>query len=328
MVSEKKEVLLKEEEMPKIFEAIKKEVGKLIIGHEENIRSLVLAVLCGGHVLLSGVPGVAKTSIIESLAKVLGCSSRRIWFNEDMSRADLIGIVKFNEKEKDFELIKGPIFTNILVAEGINHSSPETQSVLLEAMQEEKVSIPNLEYNLPKPFFVMATEDSLEHQGIHSLSQIHLDRFLFKLIVSYPENEDEEKILELNTSVKKFKDFGLKSILNPEKIIRLQKKVSNVYSSPEIRNYIVRLVDETRKKDTALSKYISVGCSPRASIALYIVSKAEALLKGRNYVLPEDVKAVAPPVMRHRLILSFEAENEKVSSDKVIKELFKNVGAP
>jgi len=328
MVKEKKEIILKESEMPKILAEIEKEVSKLVVGQKEVIKGIFRAILCGGHVLLEGLPGVAKTLMIEVLAKVLGCSSKRVQFTVDLLPTDITGITKFNEKEQDFEIVKGPIFTNLLIADEINRSPPKTQSALLEAMQERKVSIARVSYDLPKPFFVMATENPLEQSGVYSLPEAQVDRFLFKLIVSYPENDDEEKILESNISIKDFEDFGLKPILNAEKIVVLQKKVKEVYSSPEIKKYIVSLVNETRKKEGSISKYILFGCSPRASISLYIASKAEALINGRNYVLPEDVKAVAYPILRHRLILSFEAEADKIGPDKIISELLKIVSAP
>ncbi len=328
MVKEKKEFAFKESDLPKILEAIEKEVGKLVVGQKEVVKGIFRAILCGGHVLLEGLPGVAKTLIIEVLSKVLGCSSKRVQFTVDLLPTDITGITKFNEKEQDFEIIKGPIFTNLLIADEINRSPPKTQSALLEAMQERKVSIAKVSYDLPKPFFVMATENPLEQSGVYSLPEAQVDRFLFKLIVSYPENDEEEKILESNISIKNFEDFDLKPILSADKIVALQKKAKEVYSSPEIKKYIVSLVSETRKKEGPLGKYIMFGGSPRASISLYIASKAEALIRGRNYVLPEDVKAVAYPILRHRLILSFEAEADKVTSDQIIKELLKIVSAP
>lgn len=328
MAKRKKEVSLTEEEVPRIFSLIEKEVGKLVIGQTDVIRGIIIAILSGGHVLLEGVPGVAKTLIIETISKALGCNSKRIQFTVDLLPTDITGITKYNEKEKDFEVMKGPIFTNLLVADEINRSPPKTQSALLEAMQEKKVTIAKVSYDLPKPFFVMATENPLEQSGVYSLPEAQVDRFLFKLIVPYPKNDEEEKILDSNTSIKEFGDYDIKAVLNPQKILRLQQKVRDVYSSPEIKDYIVRLVSETRSKQTGYGKYILVGCSPRASISLYIASKAEALLSGRNYVLPADVKAVAYPVLRHRLILSFEAEADKVTPDDIIKSLLRSVSAP
>ena len=327
MVKEKK-IVVKEEEVPILLEKIEKEVGKLVVGQEDVLKGIVRAILCGGHVLLEGLPGVAKTLMIETLATVLGCNSKRVQFTVDLLPTDITGITKYNEKEQDFEVIKGPVFTNLLIADEINRSPPKTQSALLEAMQERKVSISKVSYDLPNPFFVMATENPLEQSGVYSLPEAQVDRFLFKLIVSYPETEDEEKILESNISIKNFKDFGITPVLNAEKIVSLQEKVKKVYSSPEIKKYIVALVNETRKKDGPLSKYIQYGCSPRASISLYIASKAEALLNGRNYVVPEDVKEVIYPILRHRLILNFEAEADEITSENVISDLLKAVSAP
>lgn len=319
---------LRETEVPLLLEEVEKEVGKIVVGQKEVIRGIIRAILCGGHVLLEGLPGVAKTLMIESLAKVLGCNNKRIQFTVDLLPTDITGITKFNEKEQDFEVIKGPIFTNLLVADEINRSPPKTQSALLEAMQERKVSIAKVSYDLPKPFFVMATLNPLEQSGVYSLPEAQVDRFLFKLIVPYPESDEEEKILDSNVSLNSLDDFKLKPVLNSSKILDLQKKVKKVYSSLEIKKYIVDIVRETRTKEGEFGKYILFGCSPRASISIYIASKAEALLNGRNYVLPEDVKTVAYPILRHRLILSYEAEADKIDPDEIIKRLLKNVSAP
>lgn len=327
-MAKKKEVRLDSEELPRIYSEFEKEVKKLIVGQEEVIRGIFLSILCGGHVLLEGLPGVAKTLIIRTVAKVLGCQSNRIQFTVDLLPTDISGITKFDEKENDFKVIKGPIFTNLLVADEINRSPPKTQSALLEAMQEKKVTISKTSYDLPNPFFVMATENPIEQSGVYTLPEAQIDRFLFKLIVPHPKEEEEEQILETNTSFKKFEEYEFKEILTPKKILELQKKVLEVYSSPEIKNYIVRLVNETRKENNYFGKYILYGCSPRASISLHTASKAEALLNGRNYVLPRDVKAVVHSILRHRIILSFEAESEKKTTDELIDQLLKIVSAP
>ncbi|MEM4181934.1 MAG: MoxR family ATPase [Candidatus Pacearchaeota archaeon] len=322
----KKEVDLNE--VPVFIERIDRELSKIIVGQKGIFKDIFRAVLCEGHVLLEGVPGIAKTLMIQSLAKILGCNANRIQFTVDLLPTDILGITMYNEMEKNFEIVKGPIFANFLIADEINRSPPKTQSALLEAMQERKVSIGKTDFPLPRPFFVMATQNPIEQSGVYPLPEAQVDRFLFKLIMKYPNSEEEEKILETNITTKNFNDYDLKAVLSPEKIIDLQKKVKNVYCSPEVKRYIVDIVQLTREKNTEISKYLVYGASPRASISLYIAAKAEALMNGRNYVVPEDVKNVAHVVLRHRLILSFEAEADKISSDEIVDYLIKNVPAP
>ncbi|MEM4330646.1 MAG: MoxR family ATPase [Candidatus Pacearchaeota archaeon] len=316
------------EEIPLILERIEEEVGKVVIGQKDIIRDIFVSILCEGHVLVEGVPGIAKTLIIESLARVLGCHSKRIQFTVDLLPTDITGITVFNEKIKDFEVIKGPIFTNLLIADEINRSPPKTQSALLEAMQERKVSIGRVDYSLPRPFFVMATQNPIEQSGVYPLPEAQIDRFLFKLLINYPKREEEEMILENNVTIRNLSDYNLQSVLTPSVILSLQQKVKEVYCSPHVKKYIVELVSLTRDKYFPYSKYILVGASPRASISLFIASKAVALINGRNFVIPEDVKKVIHNVLRHRIILSFEAEADKINTDFIIDYLLKTVGAP
>jgi len=314
-------------EVKKIFLDIENEMSKIIVGQKEIIRGIMRAVICDGHVLVEGVPGVAKTLIVKSMAKILGCEMKRIQFTVDLLPTDITGIMTYTPK-KGFEVLKGPVFTNFVLADEINRSPPKTQSALLEAMEEGNVTIARDTHALPSPFFVMATENPLEVSGVYSLPEAQVDRFLFKLLIDYPTYEDEKKILDQNTTMKRFEEYALRSILSPNKIIELQKKVKSVYTSPAIEEYIVKIVGETRDKDFEMANYVSYGASPRASIAIHLASKAEALMNGRDYVSPEDVKNVAYPVLRHRIILNYEAEAEKISTDSVIKHILSKVNAP
>jgi MoxR-like ATPase len=306
---------------------IEKEVAKIMVGQKEIIRDLLRAVICDGHVLLEGVPGVAKTVLIKALSHAMGCDMKRVQFTVDLLPTDILGITKFNEKRNDFEVIKGPIFSNFLIADEINRSPAKTQSALLEAMQEKKVTIGKVTYNLSRPFIVLATENPIEQSGVYSLPEAQLDRFLFKVIMKYPSHDEEKEILHKNTTTADFEDFNLKKVLNPAKILALQKKVKDVYCSEEMKDYIVRLIQKTRSKDKdfSYSKYVSFGASPRASISIFIAAKAEALINGRNYVIPTDVKAVIYPVLRHRILLNYEAEADNVTTDMVIEQILKTV---
>jgi|TARA_B100001971_G_C18257982_1_gene583929 MoxR-like ATPase len=310
-----------------VLEDIEREMSKIVVGQEEIIRGIFRAVLCNGHVLVEGVPGIAKTLIVRSIARILGCDMKRIQFTVDLLPTDITGIMSYDPK-KGFEMIKGPVFTNFVLADEINRSPAKTQSALLEAMQEREVTISRKTYNLPNPFFVMATENPLEVSGVYSLPEAQVDRFLFKLFIKYPNNREEKIILNQNVSLKGFEDYKLKSVLSPRKILELQKEVKKVFTSEAIEDYIVRIVEETRDKESDYSKYISYGASPRASITLYIASKAEALMNGRNFVTPNDVNTVVYSVLRHRIILNYEAEADKISTDDIVKHVLSRISAP
>ena len=309
-----------------IINKIKKEISKAVIGQEGVINGLLSAVLCNGHVLLEGVPGIAKTLVIKCLSQVSGCDSKRIQFTVDLLPTDLVGITTYTPG-KGFEIVKGPIFANFIIADEINRSPPKTQSALLEAMQEGQVTIGKETFKLPLPFFVMANENPLETGGVYPLPEAQVDRFLFKLIMDYPHIDAEEKIMEDNMTLKKFEDFNLKPVTTPEEIILMQKLTLQIYTSKEIKRYILSIIEMTRTKQFDLGKYITYGASPRASIGLFIASKANALLNGRNFVIPEDVRDVAYSVLRHRLILSYRARSDGIDSDKVISAILSRVKA-
>ncbi len=306
---------------------IEKEMAQVVVGQQGVIHGILRAIICNGHVLVEGVPGVAKTLIVKSMAKVLGCDMKRIQFTVDLLPTDITGIMSYTPN-KGFEMIQGPIFTNFVLADEINRSPPKTQSALLEAMGERSVTIARKTYSLESPFFVMATENPLEVSGVYSLPEAQVDRFLFKLLIGYPTPGEEKKILNQNITIHDFEDYPLKSILSPKKILELQKLVKEVYTSEVIEEYIIKIVNETRSKEFEMANYISYGASPRASISIHIASKAEALINGRDYVTPEDVRKVVYPVLRHRIILNYEAEAEKISTDSVIKHILSKVNAP
>src|SRR3989338_3722143 len=323
---EKKEV----SEAKKTIDKLKEEVSKVIVGQNIVVDSLIRALLANGHVLLEGLPGIAKTMTIRALAKATGCKFSRIQFTIDLLPTDIIGLTTYDPK-RGFKVEKGPVFANFIIADEINRASPKTQSALLEAMQERQVTIGKETYKLDLPFFVMANNNPLPISGTYKLPEAQIDRFLFKLKMGYPELEEEEQIMDKNITVYKFEEYGLKKILSPEKIIRLQEVTKNVESSPTIRSYIVRLVDATRhskKYNLRLGKYIEYGGSPRATIALEIAAKADAILNGKSYITPQNVKNVAHDVFRHRLILNYEGQAENIDPDKIIDEVLSKVMVP
>lgn len=321
---EKKESVLKEskaKEYSKKLNSMKEEVSKAIVGQEKVINSLVRGLIANGHVLMEGVPGIAKTLAIRVLGIVSGCKVNRVQFTVDLLPTDILGLTIYREKTGKFEVVKGPVFTNFLIADEINRSPPKTQSALLEAMQEKQVTIGRTTYNLNPPFFVMATQNPLEQSGVYNLPEAQVDRFLFKVIVSYPEKEHEKNIMENNFDLRSLDSVNLKKIVSPKEIIKMQEDVKKVYLGDEAKEYISRLVQATRNKDKPYSKYIEFGASPRASIGLFIASKAEAMMNGRNFVKPQDIKNVAHSIFRHRVILGYEAESEQITPDEVIDKI-------
>lgn len=306
---------------------MKKEISKVFFGHDDVIESLLRAVLCDGHLLLEGVPGIAKTLAIKALGQVSGCTVNRIQFTVDLLPTDIIGLTTYDPK-RGFEVIKGPIFANFVIADEINRSPPKTQSALIEAMQEKQVTIGKETFALDLPFFVMATENPIENEGVYNLPEAQIDRFLFKVIFNYPKPEFEKRVMEENATFIKFEEMGIKSIVSPDKIMQMQVATHKIYLDNKIKDYIIQIVEKTRNKDFKYGEYIEMGASPRASIALYIAAKAEALLRARNYVIPRDVDKVLKEVLRHRLILSYRAQAEGVTTDKLIEEILRNVQAP
>jgi MoxR-like ATPase len=302
----------------------KAEVAKVFIGQRKVVESLLRALLCNGHVLLEGVPGIAKTLVIKALAQASGCSSNRIQFTVDLLPTDILGLTSYTPG-KGFEIIKGPVFANFIIADEINRSPPKTQSALIEAMQEKQVTIGKETYKLPSPFFLMANQNPLESEGVYNLPEAQVDRFLFKIVFGYPEEVEEARIMEQNITFRKFEEFKLKPILSPQKINGMQELTHRIYLDNKVKKYILNIVNKTRTKDFAHGKYIELGGSPRANISLFIASKAQALIKGRNYVIPEDVKEVAKEVLRHRLIISYRAKAEGITTDTIVDDIIRLV---
>jgi len=312
------------------LEKVKREIGKVVVGQEKIIDGLFLAVLSNGHILVEGVPGIAKTLLIRALASVTGGTFSRIQFTVDLLPTDITGITIY-QKEKGFSVEKGPIFANFILADEINRAPPKVQSALLEAMAEHQVTIGKQTFTLPNPFFVMATQNPIETAGTYPLPEAQIDRFLLKLYMEYPSANEEIKILKQNINLYKFEEFGLRKVLQPGEIIKMQNDVKKIYMSKKIEEYCIRLVDATRnpkKYNIELGKYVEWGASPRASIGLYIVSKANALLHGKNFVIPDFVKEIAHPILRHRIILNYEGLAEGVKTDDIVKEILDKVPIP
>jgi len=312
------------------LEQVSREISKLIVGQKDVIDGLFLGLLCNGHVLVEGVPGIAKTLLIRTLAKATGCDFKRIQFTVDLLPTDITGITAYH-KDKGFYVVKGPVFTNFILADEINRAPPKTQSALLEAMGERQVTIGKETFILPNPFFVMATQNPIESAGTYTLPEAQIDRFLLKVYMNYPTSDEEIKILRKNINLYKFDEFGIKPTITPQDIVNMQEDVKKIYMSQKVEQYCVNIVDATRrpkKYGIKLGKYIELGSSPRASIGLFIVSKANALLHGKNFVIPDYIKEIAGPVMRHRMILNYEGMAEGIKTDDIVKEILEKVPIP
>lgn len=294
-----------------------------LFGQKLNIRLLVTALLAGGHVLLEGVPGLGKTKMARTLAELSGGDYRRIQFTPDLMPGDITGSVIYHMQDHSFTTIQGPIFTNVLLADEINRSGPKTQAALLEAMEERQVTIQGNTYKLPNPFFVVATQNPVEYEGTYPLPEAQLDRFLFKLVLDYPGEEAEVEILRRHISFGQHQEESLAAILTPERITELQRRLSDVVVEESLFTYIATIIRKTRE-----SKRVQLGASPRAGIAVLMASKAWALLDGRTYVTPDDIKLVARPALRHRLLLTPQAELEGGTSDHIIQETLGSIPVP
>jgi len=309
------------------FDEIRAEIGKVVIGQREMIDGLIEALISNGHTLVEGIPGIGKTLLVKTLAKITGCAFSRIQFTPDLLPTDIVGLTTY-EEGRGFFTVKGPIFANFILADEINRSPPKVQSALLESMQERQATIGKETFKLPSPFFVMATQNPIEQLGTYKLPEAQVDRFLYKLIMSYPTPEEEIRILKTNITLYNFDDFDLRRVLTPDDITRVQEFVKEIYLDKKIESYIINIVDATRKPakyDVKLGKYIEVGGSPRSSIALYIAAKAHALLKGRSHVVANDIKDVAYNCLRHRILLNFEGEAEGIKTEAIIKEILEKV---
>ena len=308
---------------------IQMEMGKVIVGQKHLVDNLLIGLLANGHILLEGVPGLAKTLAINTLAQIVDARFSRIQFTPDLLPADVVGTMIYSQKSEQFQVKKGPIFANFVLADEINRSPAKVQSALLEAMQERQVTIGDETFPLPQPFLVMATQNPIEQEGTYPLPEAQVDRFMLKVIVDYPKKEEEALIIRMNNTGEFPK---AQAILKPEDILRAREIVREVYMDEKIEKYIVDIVYATRTPGEyglkELENLISYGGSPRASISLSMAAKAYAFIKRRGYVIPEDIRAVAPAVLRHRIGLTYEAEAENVSVEEIISSVLNAVQVP
>jgi len=304
-----------------MIKSIKTEMKKVIVGQDKMIDALLIGLLTNGHILLEGVPGLAKTLTIKTLSKVLNLDFKRIQFTPDLLPTDIIGTEIYDIKSGNFSTKKGSIFANLILADEINRAPAKVQSALLEAMAESQVTIAENSYKLPNPFLVMATQNPVEQEGTYNLPEAGLDRFMLKVVIGYNSKEEEFEIIKRSAN----NDFEeVKQIANKDDIFRMQEEVKNIHIDDELVKYIVDLVNATRIKH----RYIEFGASPRSGISLYKASKATAFLEGRDYVTPIDIVSVVKDVFRHRIVLSYEAEADEISADKVIEEIISTVPVP
>lgn len=306
------------------------EVGKVIVGQQYMIERLLIALLTNGHILLEGVPGLAKTLTVNTMSQAIDTRFQRLQFTPDLLPADLLGTLIYNQKEGEFTTKKGPIFSNIILADEINRSPAKVQSALLEAMQERQVTIGEQTFPLDDPFLVLATQNPIEQEGTYPLPEAQVDRFMLKITVGYPNKDEEREILRRVAHVNR--DQNVSPVVTPEAILKARRVVDNVYMDEKIENYILDIVFATREPEQygieELRPLIQYGGSPRASINLVLASKAHAFLQHRGYVTPDDVRAIGMDVLRHRVIVTYEAEAEEITSEDVIKQVFAEIEVP
>ncbi|WP_052447529.1 AAA family ATPase [Clostridium polynesiense] len=309
-----------------IVEGINRELRKVIVEQDELIEQSIISLISGGHVLIEGVPGLAKTLMIKTLAKTLDLDFKRIQFTPDLMPADVTGTKIFNMQTREFELTKGPVFTNFLLADEINRTPPKTQAGLLEAMAENTVSIDGEMIDLPSPYMVFATQNPLEYEGTYPLPEALIDRFLMKIVIDYPSLKAENEVLKRHNQGFSSTDLdkcGIQSLFTPEDILRSREEVQKVQIEEALIEYIVNIIAETRNNPT-----IDIGSSPRGSIALMQCAKGAAAYSGRDYVIPEDIKKMAIPTLRHRIILKPELELEGIKADQVLKDILAKIKVP
>ena len=309
-----------------LFEAVSAEVSKVIVGQKRLIEGVLVALFSEGNILLEGRPGLGKTLLVNVLARTVSCHFRRIQFTPDLMPSDLTGHSVFDMKEQEFHFKPGPVFTNLLLTDEINRSPPKTQSALLEVMQERQVTADGKTYLLKRPFLVLATQNPLEHEGTYPLPEAQIDRFMFKLLIDYPTNEDENAILAhyaAGRDPRELSDFDLRPVMQAEDVIAAQLAASRVIVEPKVIQYITEIVTKTRGFHS-----VAVGASPRGSVNLLIASRVLAACRGRDFVTPDDIKEIAPWVLRHRLILRSEAEIEGETPDGVVAQILDTVTAP
>jgi MoxR-like ATPase len=311
-----------------LINSIRNEVAKELVGQTKLVDSLLTGLLTGGHILIEGVPGLAKTSAVKAFASAVRADFKRIQFTPDLLPADILGTEIYRPKMGDFITRKGPIFNSIILADEINRAPSKVQAALLEAMQEKQVTIGDETYDLPSPFLVLATQNPIEQEGTYQLPEAQVDRFMLKVLVNYPERSQELEILK-NSAFEK--QDQVMPVLEPEKLLEMTKLIDKIYVDDKLKEYIVDIVSATREPEKFgmdISEYIDFGASPRATIFIAKVARVKAFLSGRAYVTPQDIKIIAPDVLRHRIILSFEAEAEDMTTDEIIKIIFDSVEVP
>ena len=315
-------------EASKSINQCRSEIGKKIVGQTQMIDGMLMALIAGGHVLLEGVPGLAKTLAVKTMAEVIDADFKRVQFTPDLLPADLIGTLVFRQQTGEFVVRKGPVFSNVILADEINRAPAKVQSALLEAMEEKQITIGDKTHVLPAPFFVLATQNPIEQEGTYPLPEAQLDRFLMKILVDYPNAQEELDILRMMGVEKSHK---ISKILTPVLLEKLQKTASEILVDERIEEYIVSIITASRQKEDSVRSYtrfIDYGASTRATIYLYRCSKIKALFEGRTFVIPDDVKSVVYNVLRHRIVLSYEAESDELKADDIINQILKVVPVP
>lgn len=315
--------------MKQKIEAIRQEISKEVIGQEHMIEALLMGILCDGHILLEGVPGLAKTTTVKAVSNTLALDFKRVQFTPDLLPTDIIGTEIFDMKSGDFKIKKGPIFTNLLLADEINRAPAKVQSSLLEVMQEKQVTIGEQTFKIEPPFLVLATQNPVEQEGVYTLPEAQLDRFMLKIVVGYNSKEDEYKMAKM---VANKTAQSINSILHKEDIEILKQEVSNVHMDEELEEYIVELIYATRDLEayglTEIKDYLQFGASPRGTIDMFKAVKAKAYLRGNDYVSPLDISLIFKDVLRHRIVLSYEAEAEGVTADEILQKIIEKVPVP
>lgn len=329
MESDVKKITEKVKQESDFVNTLMYEVGKVIVGQKYLIERLLIGILSNGHVLLEGVPGLAKTMSVMTLARALQAGFQRIQFTPDLLPADLIGTLIYNPKSGDFTVRKGPIFTNIVLADEINRAPAKVQSALLEAMQDRQVTIGDQTFKLEDPFLVLATQNPIEHEGTYPLPEAQVDRFMLKLHITYPDKKEEREILDRMALTRQ--DFKVTPVISPADILRLRTIVDEIYIDDKIKDYIIDIVFASRDPkayNLNLEEFIEYGASPRATIFLTLAAKAHAFIKGRGFVTPQDVKSIGMDVLRHRVIITYEAEAEDMRAEDIVQKIFDTVEVP
>jgi len=310
------------EEIAKTCKELVDEVSKVVVGKQNMLKYVILGILTDGHILFEDYPGLAKTLTAKTFSSAMGCKFTRVQFTPDLLPADITGTYVYSQKTGDFKLLKGPIFTDVLLADEINRAPPKTQAALLEAMQERQTTLEGETYPLDRPFLVLATQNPIEYEGTYPLPEAQIDRFLMRLNVGYPDEGEEQEILN-RMETGDISDIKINKIVNPEQIIEMQKTIQSVYIDKDLHNYIVKIVQSTRNEPR-----VEVGISPRGSIALFKLAKAHAAFHGRDFVVPDDIKNVVIPALAHRLILKAESRVRGVKAETVVQELLNRVTVP